>query len=434
MESIWKKTAELPKFEELHENKKCDVLIIGGGMAGILTAFMLDNLGVDYMLVEADRICGGVTGNTTAKITSQHGLIYNKLIDRFGEEKARLYYEANERALENFRALSRLYEIDFEPKDSYVYSTDNKRKLECELEALDRIGIKAKLCEDLSLPIKTAGAVRFENQAQMNPLKLISAIAPKLNIYEKTRIVGFDGKCFFTESNQIYAKKTIVATHFPFINKHGNYFLKMYQHRSYVVALKRAGNIDGMCVDEKDTGLSFRGYEDMLLLGGGGHRTGKRGGGWSELEAFAQKNYPCAKIVCRWAAQDCVTLDGAAYIGMYSPSTPDLFVATGFNKWGMTSSMLAAEILTDAVLGKSNEFADLFSPSREMYLPKLAVNISESFLNFINPIGPRCPHLGCALKWNKLEHSWDCACHGSRFTKKGRVLDNPANTYKDFKI
>ena len=204
------------------------------------------------------------------------------------------------------------------------------------------------------------------------------------------------------------------------------YYLKMHQHRSYVIALKNAQKIDGMYVDENDKGLSFRNYQDVLLLGGAGHRTGKQGGCWQALEGFADKHYPKASIIAKWATQDCITLDSIPYIGQYSKSTPNLFVTTGFNKWGMTSSMVSAMLLSDLVTGKENEFASVFSPSRSIMHPALFSNLGQSLIGLLTPTAPRCPHLGCALKYNREEHSWDCPCHGSRFDENGRVLDNPA--------
>ena len=224
--------------------------------------------------------------------------------------------------------------------------------------------------------------------------------------------------------------KIIVATHFPILNKHGSYFLKLYQHRSYVLALEGAQKVDGMYVDEDKKGLSFRNYGDRLLLGGGSHRTGKKGGNWHELEKFARKHYPSARVVGKWATQDCMSLDSVPYIGQYSKNTPDLYVATGFNKWGMTSSMVASMILSDLVQGKPNEYAQVFSPSRSILRPQLAVNALESTFGLLTPTVPRCPHLGCALKYNKAEHSWDCPCHGSRFTESGEVINNPATDDK----
>ena len=181
-----------------------------------------------------------------------------------------------------------------------------------------------------------------------------------------------------------------------------------------------------MYLDEAQTGMSFRNYENLLLIGGGDHRTGKKGGGWQELQDFALRYYPQAKEQYRWAAQDCMSLDGVPYIGPYSASTTDLYVATGFNKWGMTTSMVSAMILTDLVQGKRNPYAEVFSPSRSILHPQLAVNGFEAVVNLLTPTTKRCPHLGCALKWNPVEHTWDCPCHGSRFTEDGKLIDNPA--------
>ena len=214
------------------------------------------------------------------------------------------------------------------------------------------------------------------------------------------------------------------------LNKHGLYPLKLYQHRSYVIALKGAQNVGGMYVDESNTGLSFRNYGDLLLLGGGGHRTGKKGGCWQELEAFAHQHYKNAEIIGKWATQECMTLDGVPYIGQYSKSIPDVFVATGFNKWGMTNAMVAAELLCDLVQCKANPYTTVFDPSRTLLRPQLAVNTFDSLVGLLTPTAPRCSHLGCALKYNRIEHTWDCPCHGSRFTEEGQLIDNPATDDK----
>lgn len=426
MRSVWKDNSQLPEFEQQKGNLKTDVLIIGGGMAGILCAYMLEKEGVDYALVEAETVCGGITGNTTAKITSQHGLIYGKLIREFSVEEARMYLSANEAAIEKYRKLCADIDCGFEMKDNYVYSISDRKKLEKELDALSKIGYPAQLIDRLPLPLDTAGAVKFSNQAQFDPLRFVSAIAKGLNIYEHTRVLELIGTMARTANGEIRANTVIVATHFPFINKHGSYFLKMYQHRSYVIAAENAPNVGGMYVDEDEKGMSFRNYGSLLLIGGGGHRTGKQGGGWAELESFAERNYPEAAEKYRWATQDCMTLDGMPYIGRYSKNTTGLLVATGFNKWGMSSSMVAASILTDILLDRKNEYERLFSPSRSILRPQLAVNALEATVNLLTPSKRRCPHLGCALKWNSQEHTWDCPCHGSRFSEDGKLIDNPA--------
>ena len=430
MKSVWENGISRIGFDELHGNKNTEVLIIGGGIAGILCAYKLKSAGVDCMLVEADEICSGITKNTTAKITLQHGLIYDKLIKRFGEKKARLYLEAQIMAGEEYAFLCESIDCDYETADSYVYTLYDQKKIDKEIYALSRLGVDAEFSDVGELPFDTLGAVCVKNQAMFHPLKFLFCIAKDLPIYEHTKVVELMPGKAITKQAEIFFKKLIVATHFPILNKHGGYFLKLYQHRSYVIALKGAQRINGMYVDESDIGLSFRSFGDLLLLGGGGHRTGKQGGCWWELEEFAKNHYKNAEIVGKWATQDCMTLDGVPYIGRYSASTPDVFVATGFNKWGMTNSMVAAGILCDLACGKSNPYAEVFSPSRSILRPQLAINAFESTVGLITPTVPRCPHLGCALKYNRAEHTWDCPCHGSRFTEDGRLIDNPATDDK----
>lgn len=426
MHSIWSDIVKNKHFEQLKKDIHTDVLIIGGGITGILCAYMLGQANINYILVEADHICNGITANTTAKITSQHGLIYHKIIQRFGLEKARMYLNANESALQEYRKLSKSISCAFETKDSFVYSLGNSHKIEKELDALRQIGADVEYAEQLPLPFSVAGAVKIKNQAQFNPLQFLSEIAKDLHIYEQTPVRELAPNTAITDYGKITASKIIITTHFPFLNKHGSYFLKMYQHRSYVIALENATNVNGMYVDEADKGLSFRNFENLLLIGGGDHRTGKKGGNWAELSAFAKKYYPDSKECYRWATQDCKTLDGIPYIGQYSKNTPSLYVATGFNKWGMTSAMTAAILLRDMVMEKENPFSPVFSPSRTMLRPQLFINAFEATTSLLTPTRKRCPHMGCALKWNAHEHSWDCSCHGSRFNQEGKLLDNPA--------
>lgn len=427
MKSLWNETAGRRDFPTLERDIKTDVLIIGGGIAGILTAYFLQKNGVSCILVEKDRICSKTTGNTTAKITFQHGLIYHKILRGSGLEKAQMYLRANRAAFEKYAELCKNIDCGYKLKNNYVYAVDDRQKLETELDALSKIGYNAVFAGNLPLPVNTVGAVCFENQAQFHPLKFLFSIAKGLQIYEHTFVREMTGTTAVTDRGKINADKVIVTTHFPFINKHGSYFLKLYQSRSYVIALENAQNVDGMYVDECKTGFSFRNYGDLLLLGGGGHRTGKSGGAWNALRRFAEEKYPGAAEKYYWAAQDCMSLDSIPYIGNYSKNTPDLYTASGFNKWGMTGAMLSAMLLSDTICGRHSDFEEAFNPSRTMIRPQLFINGFESAKNLLTPSKKRCPHLGCALKWNPAEHSWDCACHGSRFDESGRVLDNPAN-------
>lgn len=430
IESLWSKTAPRPSFAPLHGDVKTDVLIIGGGITGILCAYMLKKAGVDCVLAEADRICGGVTQNTTAKITLLHGLLYDSLIRKFGFDTAQRYLHAQQDALQQYRTLCDRFSCDYEQQTAYTYSLRDREKLECEVQALDRLGCPAAFTETTSLPFAVKGAVSVADQARFHPLKFAFAMAQDLPVYEQTKVLELGPHRAVTPHGSIVFRKCVVATHFPLLNKHGGYFLKLYQHRSYVLALRGVPPVEGMYVDENPDGLSFRMHDGSLLLGGGSHRTGKTGGAWRELETFARRWYDSPTVSARWATQDCMTLDGIPYIGPYSRRLENIYVATGYNKWGMTAAMVAARILTDAVQGRQNDYAAVFSPARSVWHRQLALNAAESVIGLLTPARPRCPHMGCALKYNAQEHSWDCPCHGSRFAEDGTLINNPATDDK----
>ena len=369
--SIWSAATSSPKFPAFRRNIKTDVLIIGGGMAGVLCAYFLKQADIDYVLVDGRKIGGGITKNTTAKITSQHGLIYNQLIKNAGCEKAEMYLKSNQLAITEFAKLAEKFPCDFERKSAFVYSHNDRRAIECEVQAVSHIGgseLKANFVVRIPLPFKIAGAVEFENQAQFNPLKFLYGISENLNIYEDTFIRELRGNntAITANNHRIKADKIIVATHFPMLNKHGSYYLKMYQHRSYVIALENAPNVNGMYLEEVTDGLSFRNYGDLLLISGGDHRTGQGGSNWQIVREVARRKFPNAVEKYSWATQDCMTLDGIPYIGKYSVNTPDLYVTTGFNKWGMTGSMVGAMILTDMVQGRQNQYSRVYSPQRSI--------------------------------------------------------------------
>lgn len=274
-QSIWHQSVSLPAFPPLEKSEKTEVLIIGGGMAGLLCAHQLIQAGVDCLLIDAGRICGGVTGNTTAKITSQHGFVYQKLWKNFDRDTALGYWQANQLALEAYGELAGKIPCDFEVRDNLIYSTDSAEPLDEELEAMFRIGIPGELRHEHPLPFPIAGAVCIRDQAQFHPLKLVQGIAGNLNIREMTRVYRIEKGRVFTNRGSTRAEKIIVATHFPILNRVGMYFMKLYQDRSYVLALSGAQKLDGMYLDGSGKGLSFRNQGDALLLGGGSHRTGK---------------------------------------------------------------------------------------------------------------------------------------------------------------
>ncbi len=299
MQSVWDYEKNSQVFPALESDVSTDVLIIGGGMCGVLCAYFLGQAGIDCLLVEADTLCSGVTVNTTAKITAQHGIIYSKLIRKYGPEKAKQYWQANNAALQQYAALCQEIDCDFSRRDSYVYSLDDPHKLRQEAAACNSLGCPVEFVSETALPFPVAGAVRMGSQAQFHPIKFVNHLSRGLNIREHTRVRELVGTTAITSGGTVRANRIIVATHFPILNKHGLYFLKMYQHRSYVLALKNVPLPDGMYVDEAQTGLSLRSYREYLLLGGGSHRTGKHGGGWQELRAFAKRYFPQAEECCR---------------------------------------------------------------------------------------------------------------------------------------
>ncbi|HAT4116306.1 FAD-dependent oxidoreductase [Clostridium perfringens] len=472
MKSVWSESCKFRKREALNKDIKTNVLVIGAGIAGILTAYMLKQKGRDVVLIDAAEIASGNTKNTTAKITSQHDLIYSKLISEFGEEKARQYAKANELAIKKYKEIieDKRIECDFEEKPAYVYSLNEVDVLKEEVEAAKNLGIDAEFVQEANLPFKINGAVKFNNQAQFNPLKFLKGISNELVIYENTRALEIKENLVVTSRGNITANNIVVATHYPIMNAPGYYFMKMHQERSYVLALENTSEIDGMYIDLNKEGYSFRTYNNLLLLGGISHRTGENeeGGSYDELRKVAKRLYPKAKEKYYWSAQDCMTIDGIPYIGRYSSETPNIYVATGFNKWGMTSSMVSAMIISDMILEKENDFSEIFSPRRfdlSLSINNIANDLIETAKNFIAQkvyipsseiehiknghggiieyngekvgvyknkegkeffVSTKCTHLGCQLSWNSDELTWDCPCHGSRFDYKGRLIGSPA--------
>lgn len=425
MNSLWMEEYENRKHPVLNGNIETDTAIIGGGLAGLLCSYFLTKRGVNNAVLEAKKIGMGVTHCTTAKITAQHGIIYSKIEEKSGFNAAKEYFNSNQQAVEAYRALSQSIECDFEEKTAYVYSKNDRKKLEKEADIYRRMGLSSFIDENPYIPVKTVGALGMRYQAQFHPLKFIDSISAPLNIYENTFVKEIQPGKVITENGIVSARRIIIATHYPIMNLHGLYFMKLYQHRSYVLALKGALNPDGIYIDEAKGGLSFRTHGAHLLLGGGSHQTGKKGGAWKELREIASSFYPEAIESYFWATQDCMTLDSMPYIGLHNKNNRELYVATGFNKWGMTGSMTAASVLADMITEGGSRYEKLFNPSRSMLSPQLFINIGQSALGLLS-FGKRCSHMGCALRWNPHERTWDCPCHGSRFSQNGNLINNPA--------
>lgn len=448
MESLWKKTERLSERKPLPGDLEVETLVIGAGMAGILTAYLLQKQGKEVVVIEAKQIASGQTERTTAKITSQHGLIYDKLIRKIGREKAKVYAQANEEAICAYEKMIEEEKIDcdFKRLPSYLYTVheEGKHALRKETEAAGAVGIEAYYVEGeavTEIPFSVRGAVRFENQAQFHPLKFIRHLTKDLTIYENAKVLAVKKHMVFTNRGNVVAKNIVFATHYPFVNVPGFYFLRQHQERSYVLALDGQMELSGMYYSIDKNGLSLRSAEDLLLLGGGNHRSGKKipidkistDTGYTFLKQMAQTYYPKAQICAAWSAQDCMSHDDIPFLGRYSVFRPYWYVATGFKKWGMTSAMVAATIISDRICGIPSAYESVFTPQRFFFrasIKNLLVDIGESVLGLgkglFSKKERRCPHMGCRLEWNPQESSWDCPCHGSRFECTGELLDNPA--------
>ena len=473
--SVWSMSDVIPEREPLDGNLTVEAVVIGAGLAGVLTAHFLQEAGIKTVVLEASKIGSGQSRNTTAKITSQHGLIYHRLIEEFGIEKAKQYADANEQAIKDYRDIINKYGIDCDFSDSsaWLYSPETSDAVSAEFEAALSLGLPAYFEKDTELPFPVEAALKFDNQAMFNPVKFIKAISENLRIYEDTRAIRVDGGCVETERGNVYGKYIIFTDHYTFVNFPGYYFLRMHQARSYVVAVKNATQLMGMYYGLDDDGLSYRSYGDILLVGGGNHRTGENseGGQYDKLFAAAKKLWPECEYHSAWSAQDCMPVDGIPYIGKFSKSESGWYVATGFQKWGMTSAMVAARIIRDKIVKGKSPNEEVFAPERFMNMASMKEEIEEAkqamkglAREFLVPVGrkfvdnlpdghggivelegkkvgvykdehgniyavsTRCPHLGCQLEWNPDEKSWDCPCHGSRFDFRGNLIDNPAQT------
>lgn len=469
--SIWEREVSMPERPRLSGDIQADAAVIGGGMAGILTAHFLAEAGLKTVVLEANTVGSGQTGRTTAKITSQHGLIYEPLLYRLGQERAWQYARANGAAVEQYKKMIREKKIDcdFGECAACLYAEEDWESIAREYEAAQQLEIPCDYCESTELPFPVERVLCFFDQGHFHPLKFLKAVAEPLTVYEHTKVLETEKNRIRTTKGTVTAEKIIFCSHYPFLNIPGYYFLRMHQERSYVIALENAGKFQNMYYGIDGEALSLRMQGETLLLGGGSHRAGdnREGGKYQRLRDAAKRYWPEAWETASWSAQDCMTLDGIPYIGVFSRTSPNWYVATGFQKWGMSGSMAAAMILSDLIVKGENPWAEVFSPQR-FHLTLSAATLWQDTVQAVkgltlgafasqpgkpqeasaprskNPQGkdlagegdpdaahspaPRCPHLGCRLSWNPDEETWDCPCHGSRFDRQGTLLEGPAQT------
>lgn len=492
--SLWVSDSNETNYPMLNCNEKADVCVIGGGIVGAVTAYLLVKNGLNVVILEKDRVCMGVTANSTAKLTSQHGLFYKYLADEFGLTYAKGYLESNEQGIKLAEKIIEEEKIncDFEKKDAYVFATDESEleKIKQEVDVLNKIGFDAEYIENVDIPVDNVlGAIKFKNQAQFNARKYTIKLFDKISkmggkIYENSKVedikkVGDEYSINVGKYN-VLSKKVVIATHYPIKNFPGMYFSKMYQDKSYAIAVDigQENNkkiIDGMYIQSCDPVISFRtakyNGKELLIVAGSGHKTGqtdvKIEDSFVNLENYIKKYYPKAKVIFRWSTEDCITLDKIPYIGNFSNLLPNVYVATGFKKWGMSTSHVAAKIISDLILGNDNKYKDIYKATRlepirniKEFGNILKESTSSLFLNKIKPsnsmysdikigdggvvdingekigvykredgevftVKPYCGHLGCLVSWNNLEKTWDCPCHGSRYDYMGNIITEP---------
>ena len=386
MNSLWlTENKNDSKFESLSKNINTDVCIIGAGIFGMTCGYYLSKAGLNVTILEKDEIGHKTTGHTTAKITSQHGLFYTYLVETYGEGFAKDYFFANQEAIENIKNIIDDENIicDFERQSNFVYTTNPNEipQIKKEVNVLNALGFPANFVTKTGLPFDVAGAVQFKNQAQFNPIKYLNGLTKCISknngeIFTNTTVTDVkkigDNFYIFTPNNVVTSKYVILASHYPFVNFPGIYFFKMYQASSYVIGVdvKKTLN-NGMYITASDPTFSFRtanyNGKKILLLGGCGHKTGTPApyeDTYGILENYAKQLYPNCEILFRWDTRDCITLDKVPYIGRFSNVMDNIYVGTGFNKWGMTSSNVAANIVCDMILGKENKYAYVFDSTR----------------------------------------------------------------------
>ncbi|WP_339253716.1 FAD-dependent oxidoreductase [Sporosarcina sp. FSL W8-0480] len=489
-EPYWRTSVEFPTFPSLQEDIEVDVIVVGAGITGITSAYLLTNEGLKVAMIEADKVLNGTTGHTTAKITAQHDLIYDEFIHNMGRNTARLYYEANMEALEFIEKTveEKGIDCDFSRVDAYIYSVSDKyaNKIQKEADAYARLQINGKLVDDFPFDIDVKNVLVMKDQAQFHVTKYLVRLLEMFKekggqVYEDTVAVnietGEQPVVLTKKENRITAKHVLICTHFPFYEGTGLYSTRMYADRSYALAVKSKKEFpQGIFISADEPTRSLRSIkengEELVLIVGENHKTGQSEVETMEhykaLEQFGEEVLGLEKITNRWSAQDLVTLDKLPYIGEITSGNPNILIATGFRKWGMSNGTAAALLFRDMVTGKENKFEKLYTPSRFYAHPSLKnflvqnANVVGQLIKGkldspdrkpdelakgegavvtldghrkgayrdddgkLHIVDTTCTHIGCEVEWNNGDKTWDCPCHGSRFKFTGEVIEGPA--------
>jgi glycine/D-amino acid oxidase-like deaminating enzyme/nitrite reductase/ring-hydroxylating ferredoxin subunit len=487
---LWHATATPQRYPAMASDQRAGVVVVGAGITGLTTALLLAGKGVDVVVVEALDVAAGVTGRTTAKVTSQHSMLYSTIASKHGEDGARVYGEANQAAVEQVASLVQqgAIECSLERRPALVYTqdADTVATIEEEAELCRRLGLPSSFVPSVGddLPYDIRGAMRFDDQLQLQPVAYCDGLARMLvaaggRIFEQTRVTNLDmgtPVTVETERGAITADAVVLATHIPIVDR-GLFSAKADPHASHAVALETDGPVpQGMYITADSPSRSVRSFthdgRSYLVVVGEGHRTGEEDAEAHEqaLIDWAAQHWPDARVAYTWMAEDYSPLDAVPYIGRLASAETDVFVATGFQKWGLSNGTAAAMILSETVLGHDHPWADVFDARRitpiasaktfvEHNLKSAAHMVGDRFAqrseeiaalqpgdgailsidgsNYavskdddgrVTALSPKCTHMGCLVAYNGAERTWDCPCHGSRFACDGTVIHGPATT------
>jgi len=480
-ESFWNGTTNQPSFKALDKDIEADVVVAGGGIAGITTAFLLSQEGKKVVLLEARELLNGTTGNTTAKLSAQHHLLYSKLVELYGENIAKLYFEANDHAISMIGSLAEAREIncDFERKDSYVFTQQEGiiSALEKEAEAYQELSIDGGMIDGSPLNNEAMKSLLMRNQAQFHPLKWLNGLLGEIEksdaeIYEHTALtdVKTSNQGIVCQTDQdciVTCKDLVIATHFPVYAENKFYVNNLSPESSVAMAFKADKELPaGMFISAEMPKWTMRDIkhdgESYILVGGESHATGD---GMSEEErygrvaAYAKEHLGLENPIYRWSSLDFFTPDHIPFVGRLHEDTDHIYVMTGFSKWGLSNSTAGAGIIKDLIMENDNPYIAIYSPQRDLKsleLPsgedeKVKTSGAESSLDNLkinqaavikkddkeigvykdengklHYIDLNCTHMGCGVKWNDGDLTWDCPCHGSRFKATGEVIEGPA--------
>jgi glycine/D-amino acid oxidase-like deaminating enzyme len=382
--SVWMDTAPHTTYAQLEESLTVDVCVAGGGIVGLMTAERLKRSGRSVAVLEADRVAAGVTGYTTAKVTALHGLIYDEIRSRFGDDGARHYAEANVAGLELIAAIiaEQGIECDFRRRPAFTYAEpgEDTEALRKEVDAARGAGLDAELVDAVDLPWEVAGAVRLADQAEFHPRRFLLAIADAIHgggshVFERTRVTAVDdGRPCRVRTDtgaEVAAERVVIATHYPTLDR-GLFFTRLAAERSYAIGVRARGRVpEGMFLSTESPSHSVRAtpYDggELLIVGGESHKTGTGGDTterYARLEAWARERFDVEAVEYRWSAQDAMPVDGIPYVGKLSPIARSVWTASGFKKWGITNGAAAAIMLSDAIAGRENPWAQTFDANR----------------------------------------------------------------------